>query len=163
MGARLFVAIACVCALACDETLVQPTESLPLSVTRLGRADSSLTYSSGFTTSQRLVVRDATTWGNTWAAIWGRVSTPPPLPEIDFTREMVIVAALGQRNTGGYSIFVAEAAEENGTVRVRIRSVSPGPRCGVTLALTEPVDAARVARRDGVVTFEETAEVQQCP
>jgi hypothetical protein len=113
-------------------------------------------------TPQRLVVRDANAWRDTWTAIWRDVSPPPPLPVVDFSRDMVVVAALGQRPTGGFSIVIADARVENGGLRVTVRTVSPGPGCGTTLAITQPVDAARLPRFDGRVTYDDVSIVQDC-
>lgn len=160
IGAAPFLVVS---AFACARSPVGPTEHpQPLPITRFTSDEVSLTYSSGFLVPQQMVVRDAAAWRNAWAAIWQNVSTPPSLPNVDFDREMVVIAALGQRSTGGFSIFIAGATDERGTVRVKTRSVSPGPGCVTTAALTQPVDAARLPRRDRMVTFEDTAETLQC-
>lgn len=133
----------------------------PVTVTRLRPEPLSFTYNSGLTRAQRLVVRDEATWRELWASIW-RGGSVPPLPPVDFTREMLIVAALGQQPTGGHGIFVDGASAAAGGLAVRIRTVSPGPQCATSAALTEPVDIARLPRHDGPVTFEERAETQEC-
>ena len=75
----------------------------------------------------------------------------------------VILVALGERPTGGYSIFIDRVTElQDGSIEVLVRSVAPGPTCGVTAALTQPVDIARVPRRDGSVSFRELAETHNC-
>ena len=133
-----------------------------LTLTRLRAEPFSFTFYSGLDDRQRIVVRDQTQWREIWQQIWKRTSPVPDLPSIDFTREMVIVAADGSRPTGGYNILIERASDSGGAgINVIIRSVSPG-RCGVTQGLTQPVDIARLTRREGVVTFTERAEVQDC-
>jgi hypothetical protein len=132
-----------------------------LTLTRLRAEPFSFTFYSGLNEPQRIVVRDQTQWKEIWQQIWKKISPIPDLPSIDFTREMVIVAAMGSRPTGGYNILIGAASESGAGVNVVIKSVSPG-RCGVTQALSQPVDIASVTRRDGVVTFTEHAEVQDC-
>ena len=134
----------------------------PVAVTRLRGEPYPLTHYSGLTTAQRLVVRDEAAWRDAWAAIWRDATPAPPLPSIDFAREMVVVAALGERNSGGYGILIDSAAASGGGLRVFVRTTSPGPRCFVTGALTQPVDAARLPRVDGPVEFVERAEVTDC-
>jgi hypothetical protein len=129
-------------------------------VVRLGSGPGSFTISSGLTESQRLVVRDAAAWREVWTAISARQLPPPAVPDVDFTREMLVVAALGQRSSGGYHILVDSAAAQPSALTVTIRTISPGPTCGVTLAVTEPVDIARLPRRDGVVVSRERPEVR---
>ena len=151
-------------ALAACKSPNAPDDVESLSLTRLGSAQSSFTTYSGLRDAQRVVIRDQAAWQQTWNAIWsGTGSSPvPALPAIDFTREMVIVAALGERPTGGFSIFVESASETADSVTINVRRVSPGNGCAVTLAFTRPVDIARMTRRDGVVVFNDTAMTQNC-
>ena len=122
----------------------------------------SFSYNSGITESQRLVIRDQAAWQQVWNDVYRFTFPAPALPEVDFTREMVVVAALGQKPTGGYSIFIDGATETANGVTINVRSVSPGANCAVTLALTNPVDIARVTRREAAVNFSETAATQNC-
>lgn len=135
----------------------------PTPVTRLRTGPSSFTDFSGLREPQRLVVREPSAWREVWAAIWRGYSPEPPVPEIDFGREMLVVAALGERPTGGYNIFIETAAEGPTGLVIQIRSVSPGPRCAMTQAFTQPVDIARLPRRDGPVLFADRSEVSPCP
>jgi hypothetical protein len=75
---------------------------------------------------------------------------------------MVAVVALGQRPTGGFAILIDSAETIAGGVTVLVRAIAPGPTCGVTQALTQPVDIARLPRTDTVVTFRDKAEEQAC-
>lgn len=118
---------------------------------------------SGFTQPARLVVRDAAAWRDAWATIWQGYGTVPPLPAVDFSREIVLVAALGQRPSGGYSILVDSAATRDGELFVRVRSIAPGARCGTTTALTSPVDVVRVPVRVIVPAWIEYSVATDCP
>ena len=156
------VALTVLCACSKSEvTATLPGE--PIQITRLRSEPYSFAFVSGMDRPARLVIRDASTWQAIWTQI-NRGSNPvSPLPTIDFSREMVVVAALGTHSTGGHSILVdgASVVDSNGTA-VAIRSVSPGPDCGVTEAFTEPVDIARMEMRVGPVTFVERSEVASC-
>ncbi|HYU79581.1 MAG TPA: protease complex subunit PrcB family protein [Vicinamibacterales bacterium] len=134
----------------------------PLTLTRLRAEPYSYTFYSGLDAQRRTIVRNAAQWQEIWTEIWKRTSPTPALPSIDFEREMVIVAAMGSMPTGGYSIVIESAAESGRNVNVVIRSASPGRNCGVTQAITQPVDIARVTRRDATVTFTERAETFSC-
>jgi hypothetical protein len=150
-------------AFACGSApLTQPLQNRPITVTRLRPEPGPLTSYSGIAESRRLVVRDEATWRQTWASIWQNLSEPPPLPQVDFSKEMVVVAALGERSSGGHAILVEGAALTADGVSVRVRAISPGPGCIATLALTQPVDAARLPRVAGTVTFEEQNETRDC-
>jgi hypothetical protein len=162
-----FVRIAGVCVLtlaaACaGSNLTEPPgASLPL--VRLRNQPYSFTFYSGLDRPARLVVRDAVTWRAVWNQIYLRQSPVPPLPVVDFSRDMIVVVALGSHSTGGYSILLGGASESaNNGVSVIVDSSSPGSNCVVTEAFTQPVDIARVPLRDGSVSFVERSHVSNC-
>lgn len=135
----------------------------PLPIVRLRAEPYSFAYYSGLDQPGRIVVRDETSWQALWSQIHERFSEVPPVPAVDFSREMVVVVALGLRSSGGYSILVDAAHEaSNAGLLVTVRSISPGSKCARTAALTQPVDIARVPRRDGEVSFLEQSEVTVC-
>jgi len=138
-----------------------PGPGLPM--VRLRSEPYSFTFYSGMDAPARMVVRDAVTWQAVWNQIHLRQSPVPPLPPIDFARDMIVVVALGSRSTGGYGIRLDGAAEAaNNGIAVIVESSSPGSDCGVTEAFTQPVDIARVPLRGGPVSFIERSHVSHC-
>ena len=130
-------------------------------MTRFRAEPYSFTYSSGYRDSARVAIRDSSAWRRAWAQIHANGSAQP-VPAVDFSREMVVLVALGTRATGGFSIFVDSARAGAGRVEVLVRRVAPGPACGVTAALSEPVDLARIPAASEPVTFRERAEISDC-
>lgn len=113
--------------------------------------------------SRRLVVTNRTDWVAVWAQIQGSHSPAAPLPAVDFGEEMVVVAAMGTRPTGGYRITIEHVAADSGTVYVDVLESSPGGSCVVTDALTQPVAAAIVAGAPfAAVRFVERSEKHDC-
>jgi hypothetical protein len=149
--------------LGCERTTALDPSNTAVPVLRLSSGPRSFTYYSGLIEPQRLVVRDQVTWAEAWAAIWRGHSPTPELPTVDFAREMLVIVALGERPTGGYTILVDSAATTTEGLTVWIRIMAPGSGCGVTTALSQPVDVARLPRSDGAVRFIDGAEVQACP
>jgi hypothetical protein len=99
-----------------------------------------------------------------WVEMWKRIynANPPDqamalLPEVDFSREMLIVAALGERPTGGYGIIIDSACEQEKELEVVVRSISR-LRCGVTQSLTQPLDIVRLPKSELRVVFREIEE-----
>ena len=133
-----------------------------IAVERLHTEPYAFEFNSGLAQSERLLIRSTAAWANVWARIYEKRSPKPPLPTIDFSSEQIVVAALGARPTGGYSILVTGASRLSGVITVRVESRSPGEGCGTTTAVTEPVDVARIPRSSGPVLFEETAVVRSC-
>jgi PrcB C-terminal len=155
--ALVMVAVAC----SSDISTSPPGTAIP--VVRLRSDPYSFAFFSGMSTSSRLVVRDAATWQSAWAQVYRGTSPVPPAPSIDFSREMVIVAALGTRGSSGYDVLIDGATEADaGGAVIAIRSTSPGAGCASLTVLTQPVDIARMPIRDGAVTFVERSSVTNC-
>jgi PrcB C-terminal len=168
-GGRMmrFLGIAGVCVLGvgagCSGSdLTQPSgPSLP--IVRLASQSYPFAYYSGLDQPARLVVRDAATWQAVWNQIDGGQSPVAPPPSVDFSRDMIVMAALGVRGTGGYGILISGASERSSDgIAVIVDSSSPAANCVVTESLTQPVDIARVPRREGAVTFVERSHETNC-
>src|SRR4030095_17180821 len=78
----------------------------------------------------------------------------PAAPDIDFSREMIIVAAMGPRPTSGYAITIEEAYERGDRLEVVVRSISPGS-CGAFQMGTQPVEIVRIAKSERPIVFRE--------
>jgi hypothetical protein len=114
----------------------------------------------GFKTVERTVIRSEAGWREAWAKLCE--SPPAAAPAVDFSRDMLLVAALGQRPTGGYAVQIASANVAGGVLRVEVVETRPGIGCMTTQALTYPVAVARVPRHDGEVEFVERVDVHTC-
>ena len=149
-------------AIGCTGTISSPPTGTRVPLTRLSSTPFSFSLYSGIGQPERLVIRDDATWHTVWASIWSGVTPMPATPNVNFTKEMVIVAALGSRSTGGYSIVVDSAMAISAGVTVWIGSSSPGARCLTTQAFTAPVDVARIQRIEEAVRFIDVPKVVQC-
>lgn len=132
----------------------------PVQVTRL-RADFPAYYS-GLGEQARLVVKSQGEWEVVWRRMWSNHHPVPPAPPIDFDRELVLVAAMGSRATGGYAIRVTEAAALSDHVAVRVVETSPGGACVLTQAVTAPVDVVTLPRTPLPVRFRNEKAVHEC-
>jgi hypothetical protein len=123
-------------------------------------ADQSEHIFSGIDTTERLVIRDDATWAAVWQRAVGTSEPLAPLPEVDFATELVLAAAMGTRNTTGYSVVIEAVDTMDGDAWVSVTERSPGTGCVTGDALTAPVRFVAVPRYDGETTFiERTAEV----
>jgi hypothetical protein len=112
----------------------------------------------GISESRRLVIRDA----NTWAQFWADLGVGER-PAIDFSQNLVVAVAAGQRQTGGYEIAVRRVSQANGALTIEVEETAPGPNCITTSALTQPVDVVAlptVSTRSW--SFIEHKEVRGC-
>jgi hypothetical protein len=89
----------------------------------------------GVREARRLVIRDA----NTWAEFWSELGVGER-PAVDFSQNLVIAVASGQRPSGGHEIAISRVTQSNGELTVEVVEATPGPNCMSTSALTQPVD-----------------------
>lgn len=107
----------------------------------------------------RLVIKNGDEFSNFWKRLNARVPTGswvPPLPEIDFSKEMVVVAAMGVRPSSGYWTIIDGACEVDGHVEVFVSNVEDVSCVGQMAILTYPADAVRLPRTDLPFVFRET-------
>ena len=155
------LAILLFAALGCSASINEPRPGTRLDVHRFRTDGASFTYFSGMRQSQRLVVRDQGTWLATWTSISNSIPSQPA-PAVDFSTQMVVVAALGERNHGGYTIRVDSAVTTNEGITVWVGTITAGAHCGTVAALTQPVDIALLPRVDGAVRFVDVPSVVDC-
>jgi hypothetical protein len=94
----------------------------------------------GIGESRRLVIRDANAWANFWSELG-----VGDRPAVDFTRDLVIAVAAGQRPTGGYEIAINRVRQQNGELVVDLVETTPGPNCMTSESLTQPADVVVVS------------------
>jgi len=115
----------------------------------------------GIPDRRRLVITSTAAWEQFWVQAVANRSPQPPVPAVDFSGNVVIVAAMGTRGSGGYSIDVDALYEANDKVYAVVLETSPG-RCMVTLALTAPVIAVQVPRPGADVVFVDRTATYNC-
>lgn len=117
-----------------------PLASGPLPLTELARSAYGSSEAPG-----REVVRDAATWTQRWRTLQPNGAAAPP---VDFEGQMVLIATLGARRTGGYAIEIVSATLEDDALVVRVRETGPAPGAMLPQVLTAPYHAVRVARTE---------------
>ena len=133
-----------------------------VALTRLRDEPYSFAYSSGYVEPAQLVLRDTASLRAAWERVHERQGTVPAPPAFDPATEQLVLVAIGQRGSGGYSILLDSAAMAGDTLVVYATSTSPGRRCGATAALTQPVDIARMPRVPAPARFVLRQAVTEC-
>jgi hypothetical protein len=75
---------------------------------------------------------------------------PPAPPTIDFAREFVILAAMGQQPTTGYRIEVEQMERYGSVLRVRVRFQEADPQARHATMLTQPFVLVKIPRMPGL-------------
>lgn len=113
---------------------------------------------SGIREVKRQVIRDAATWEKFWQEHAGKTIPLPPLPEIHFQQEMVIVTTLGTKRSGGYRIEIREAVWQGKELKVTVQTSAPKPGGMTISALTAPYHFIALPRTEATVVFHEVKE-----
>ncbi|HXT17455.1 MAG TPA: hypothetical protein VN706_17575 [Gemmatimonadaceae bacterium] len=112
--------------------------------------------------SVRLAVLDTADWDAIWRRIVGS-SSPAPLPNVDFSREMLLVVGMGQAPCMGYQINVDTVfRDKDKRIYAVVRERHHGSRCGCLNEVVSPVDVIKVPRTVRPVTFLERRETNVC-
>ncbi len=157
---RIAVLVIALAGVSCSSPM-PPTIGVPVPLTRFdSRLVGSLLFT-GYDQPTTLIVRDQATWRATWQQLHVHEGAPPLLPDIDFSTEMVVLAAAGTEPSSGYDILFTGASKGDGVVTIDTLTLTPSG-CAVALALTQPADLARLPRHDGSVVFRLTSAVHVC-
>lgn len=139
-----------------------PLRAQQAAVMRFGDPTDGFAQYSGIRDSQRVVIRDARVWQRYWTDIHRPFIPPPAPPDVDFTREIVLLVAMGTRPSGGFVIRIDSATVDTFGLRVQVTQIVPGKGCAVPAVVTQPVDMVRVPATDLPVAFAERLERTDC-
>jgi hypothetical protein len=147
------------CSAADDNSLplvvAVPVPAAQLPFTRLLSAPTS-----GFTEPAQLVIRDLNGFNATWITLHQGVALTP-IPSVDFSQTMVVVLALGPRQTGGFAIHFDSITVQADIAIVHYTINTPGLDCISAPVLTSPVDVVVVPRFE-LTRFDAITLLQQC-
>ena len=102
-------------------------------------------YRSGVRDPIEAVARNQTEWSALWKRHASIEPNPPPLPAIDFSKEIVVAVFLGEKPTGGHDVEIVSTERSDGTLLISFVEKSPRPGGMVTQAFTQPFHIVRVA------------------
>src|SRR6266571_514856 len=120
------------------------------------------TSHSGYAFALRAVAGDSTNFRRIWEdAVRGNPGAPP-MPQVDFERNMVIVAAMASKPSTGFAITIDSVVGRGPTVEVHVTLASPGSLCIQGPAFTNPVDIVEVSRSVGTVLFRDRHVTAEC-
>lgn len=95
----------------------------------------------GFDEPRREVIYDQVELERLWSE-WSRVndniSSIPPLPDVDFSREMVIAVFSGTKGASGYDVLIDNVSQIDDGILVEIVETVPSDQCVTLTVLTYP-------------------------
>ena len=132
------IGVTVLCATAMLQALIPPARSLDRGVqSEVGAA-------------RQVTVRDR----EAWTTLWRAHGSSRPLPDVDFSREIVVGVFLGSRPTAGFAVEIVGYREAGNDVVVQYRETSPAADAITAQVIVSPYHLVAIPRRSGNVTFE---------
>src|SRR5438105_2893263 len=100
---------------------------------------------SGFTDEKLMVIDNNTDYQKIMSIVYYNLDQMPIIPEVDFTKNTLILAAIGTKKTGGYSISI-DNIKSNGSVAINVTEISPGKNCVLTELVISPYQIVKVKK-----------------
>lgn len=157
---RSCLALLLILGTSCRPQAAPETHASPVPVQRLTPGGTPA-QNSGLRFATRTVVEDAATFDK----LWRQAFADAPAPQVDWARQKVVFAALGDRPSGGYSIVVSSAEQAGDELTITVDTITPGPGCMNAEVLTQPVDVVSIPRPAAgvLIRFRERTGTQTCP
>jgi len=108
----------------------------------------------------REVIRDTATWNQIWASLRQGSALPAAAPAVDFTKDMVLVAALPTQSCVS-QVTIRSITGDATNLRVDLLEEPASPDCKCITA-QRPFHAVRLARSEGAVQFFATVTPKGC-
>lgn len=144
--------------LACDDGSPTAPAGTPLVVETLAQAQSS-----GFSAPRRSLVRSQGELAQLWQTLHAGQRPVPAVPVVDFARETAVLVAVGERINGCYGVEVSRAGlTRDGVVHLEVTETVPGPSCGCTQVLTQPVHLIKLALVSDRASYSERTSQLRC-
>jgi hypothetical protein len=105
---------------------------------------------SGVSAARQVAVSDR----EAWAALWREHAPGRPLPEVDFSKEIVAGVFLGTRPNGGFAVEIVGYREDGGRLVVQYRESTPAPGAITAQVIVSPYHLVALPKPAGAVTFE---------
>jgi hypothetical protein len=132
---------------------VEPVSFLPSAGTPIAFETVASDSHSGVAQPRTVVVKDAAAFGKLWAE-HGKYRVPPPdLPQVDFSRQMVLAVFAGALPNGCHAMGITRVGSAGDRIVVEYAERELATFAVCTQALVEPMQMVVVERSDAPVEF----------
>lgn len=154
----------CAAPLAENDAVIDPASSagIAVEIRRFGQPADALILSGGTAEPLLFEIRDEESWQALWQRMMASHSPTPPRPAVNFDREMLLGAFMGQRSSSGYTIEIVSVRDLGESLQAIVVRTSPGAECMGLGVMTAPADVVRVDRVGKPVRWETRDPVRRC-
>ena len=107
-------------------------------------------------------IYDSKKLNTVWANLFAKYDRKPPIPTIDFEKNMLIAIALGERNSGSYSLQVESIIENKNNIKVIIDENKPGPSCITPSVMIYPFQLIKISLPKKPITYVKVLKIKDC-
>ena len=93
---------------------------------------------SGIREVKQEIVKSADAWEKLWKQHATAAGESDKIPAVDFSKEMVVVATMGTKRSGGYTIEIVGVEARDKALKISVKKSSPPPDAMTIQALTAP-------------------------
>ncbi|GEM_PF-5684373 len=108
------------------------------------------------------ILTKSTEWKDLWTKMNYDKSPIPALPDVDFSKEIIIAVFQGRRYTSGYSIQISNIDEKANGITIFVKEYSPGANCITSQVLTYPFYIVKIPRTTKDMGFSTEEIVVNC-
>jgi len=108
----------------------------------------------GYVEPSKSVISTEDQWKEIWDKMFRYLLPEPELPKIDFEKEMILAAFMGERRTGGYEIRIKRVRKTDKEIIAYIEERKPDPESFRTMALTQPYHVVVIKKYSLPVRFQ---------
>jgi hypothetical protein len=117
---------------------------------------------SGFTEFGKYFIAKQSGLSIIWDSIYVNYMQKDPIPEIDFEENEVYLIAMGEKNSGGYTIKVESVIETKKEIIVNVVKSKPGKTCMTTSVMTYPYQLFTIPKPNKSLRFNWIEKVYEC-
>jgi hypothetical protein len=112
------------------------------------------TQFSGIRTRRGEVISRGDVWRQTWEEINATLSPKPALPTVDFERNILLLAALGETGDACKRVAIESVEHRGGALRVSAKETRPPASCVCPPVTVQPVHVVSIPRAATGASFE---------
>lgn len=97
-----------------------------------------------------------------WTKLFAKYDRKPPIPTIDYEKNMLLVVALGERSNAGYAIKVKSIMESKNELSVITEETKPGNTCNSAMVMAYPFQLIEIPKTEKPIKFRMTVKINEC-
>ena len=116
----------------------------------------------GFENPTTKLINNQAGFEDLWQKIWNRTSDKPQIPEVDFSKNQLILVAIGAKNNGGYGLEIEKITETKNELNVIYFETKAGEKCMTTQAIVFPFELIEIEKTSKNVVFTSAEKIIDC-